>query len=78
MHHYPLMLLNDAELERALVLKARIYGIELSADIVRFLTSQVSCDLAALTKQIKDMDAAALAQKRKLTLAYVRSYVQTL
>jgi DnaA-homolog protein len=78
MHHYPLMLLNDAELERALVLKARIYGIELSADIVRFLTSQVSRDLAALTKQIKDMDAAALAQKRKLTLAYVRSYVQTL
>jgi DnaA-homolog protein len=77
MHHYPLTLLNDAELERALVLKARIYGIELSADIVQFLTSQVSRDLAALTKQIKDMDAAALAQKRKLTLAYVRSYAQT-
>jgi DnaA-homolog protein len=76
MHHYPLTLLNDAELERALVLKAGVYGIELSAEIVQFLTLQVSRDLAALTKQIKDMDAAALAQKRKLTLAYVRSYLQ--
>jgi len=51
-------------------------GIELNEDVLQYLQRRLPRDLGALCDALDQLDGAALAQQRRLTVPFVRSVLQ--
>jgi DnaA family protein len=68
--------LAEAEQATALQARAATLGIELNEDVLQYLQRRLPRDLGALCDALDRLDAAALAQQRRLTVPFVRSVLQ--
>ncbi|MCD6055805.1 MAG: DnaA regulatory inactivator Hda [Gammaproteobacteria bacterium] len=68
--------LSDEEKVSALVLRAKLRGIPLSAETARFLVYRLSRDMQTLLNQLQVLDEASLVAKHTLTLPFVRSVLE--
>jgi len=64
--------LSDDEKIEALSLRARARGIELSADVARYLMRRYRRDTHGLFELLDQLDRASLAAQRRLTIPFVR------
>ena len=68
--------LAEAEQATALQARAATLGIELNEDVLQYLQRRLPRDLGALCDALDQLDGAALAQQRRLTVPFVRSVLQ--
>ncbi len=68
--------LGEFEQAEALTGRARALGIELNEETLQYLQRRLPRDLGVLCDALDRLDAAALAQQRRLTVPFVRSVLQ--
>ena len=68
--------LGDDDKLAAITLKARHMGLELSPRVGRFLLAHYPRDLPSLWALLSRLDHASLAAKRKLTLPFIKEYLE--
>lgn len=64
--------LNDTEQREALRLRARLRGLELPPDTLRWLQRRFARDMHSLYRLLDTLDEAALAAQRRLTVPFIR------
>lgn len=69
---YHIESLNDTGKEEALVLRAAARGMEMSAEVARFILSRASRDTNELFNLLHRLDDASLQHQRKLTIPFVK------
>ena len=65
--------LNEADKLAALQSRARQKGFELSAPVLRLITTYYQRDTASLFGLLERIDNASLAEQRKITMPFIRS-----
>ncbi|MBF0219661.1 MAG: DnaA regulatory inactivator Hda [Gammaproteobacteria bacterium] len=73
---YSLQPLNDAEKHRLLQDRARSYGIHLSDALVNYLMQRLTREVGPLMRLLEDLDYASLAAKQRVTIPFVRQWLQ--
>ena len=68
--------LSDEDKLQALSLQAKALGLSLSAPVGRFLLARYRRDLPSLRKLLIQLDHATLAAKRKLTIPFLKAYLE--
>lgn len=68
--------LSDEDKLAALSLHAQTLGLDLPHQVGRFLLSHHRRDLAGLCRLIEELDHATLAAKRKLTIPFLKTYLE--
>lgn len=69
-------LISDAEKIKALQIRARDRGFELSDALGRFLLHRYPRDMTALFQLLDKLDQASLAAKRKLTIPFIKHVLE--
>lgn len=69
---YHLTPLNDDNLLRALTLQANSRGMQLATETAQYLLTRASRDLHELMLLLEKLDMAQLAEKRQLTIPFVK------
>ena len=69
---YPLKPLSDEEKLRALQLRARARGFEMTEPVAKYLIERLSRDMVSLFGVCDRLDHVALQQHRRLTVPFVR------
>lgn len=69
---YHLSELNDEQKIQALQLRANHRGMELTAEVARYLIHRIPRDMSALFKMLETLDQASLAAQRKLTIPFIK------
>jgi len=67
--------LDDSDKLAALMQRANNLGIELSSQVGRFLLAHQPRDMPALWKLLDELDEATLSAKRRLTIPFLKSYL---
>jgi DnaA family protein len=65
--------LDEAAQRDALMLRAKVRGFELPADVARWLQRRYPRDMGTLYQLLDTLDSAALVAQRRLTLPFIRS-----
>jgi DnaA family protein len=65
--------LDDAAQAAALLARAAALGMGLGEEVLQYLTRRLPRDLGVLCEALDRLDAAALAQQRRLTVPFVRA-----
>jgi DnaA family protein len=68
--------LDDDEKLAALSLRARVLGLDLPPQVGRFLLASRTRDLPGLILLLERLDRASLAAKRKLTIPFLKTYLE--
>jgi len=68
--------LDDEDKLRALQMRARHLGLELTTQVARFLLSRYPRDLPSLWRLLDRLDHATLAAKRRLTIPFLKQYLE--
>ncbi|BCX88677.1 DnaA-homolog protein [Methylomarinovum tepidoasis] len=68
--------LSDADKLTALQLRARQLGLELTPQVGRFLLTRFPRDLPSLWRLLERLDHATLAAKRKLTIPFLKQFLE--
>ncbi len=68
--------LNDSDKLVALQLRARHLGLELTTQVGKFLLTRYPRDLPSLWRLLDRLDHATLAAKRKLTIPFLKQYLE--
>lgn len=74
---YQLHALDDEGRLEALSRKAQARGMEMPAEVGRYLLARVSRDMRDLNALIDALDAESLTQQRRLTIPFVRKLLET-
>jgi DnaA family protein len=72
----PLKPLDDAERREVLRTRAQARGIELDDAALDWLFARAQRDLASLAALLDQLDRASLAAKRRITVPFLREYLQ--
>ncbi|MDX1455227.1 MAG: DnaA regulatory inactivator Hda [Gammaproteobacteria bacterium] len=72
---YQLQSLDDDGRQKALQAKARQRGLELPAEVARWLLTRHSRDMGELASLLDRLDAAAMQAKRRLTIPFVKDVI---
>lgn len=70
-----LQLPDDAQLRQLLTQRARALGLELPADTLEFMLRRLPRDLRTQCTFLEELDQAALAAQRRLTVPFVREFL---
>jgi DnaA-homolog protein len=73
---YQLRVLNEAEQQEALQLRARLRGFELPDETSRWLFRRFPRDMRTLYELLDTLDEAALVAQRRLTVPFIRSVLK--
>ncbi|MGH8327336.1 MAG: HdaA/DnaA family protein, partial [Steroidobacteraceae bacterium] len=65
--------LEESERTRALQLRARVRGLELPDETARWLERRFPRDMGTLYHLLDTLDEAALVERRRLTVPFIRS-----
>lgn len=68
--------LEDEQKLAALACRATELGLDLDPRVGRFLLSHYRRDLASLQTLLEELDRATLAAKRRLTIPFIKSYLE--
>ena len=71
---YRVQPLTENELPRAMQLRARRRGLELPDEVVEYLMRRVPRNSEAIFDLLDRVDEAAFAQKRRLTIPFIRAF----
>lgn len=69
---YQLLSLNDDEKKQAILSRAEALGIRLNDDVLQFMLTHCGRDLRGLVDIINQLDKASLAEKRHITIPFVK------
>ncbi len=69
--------LDDADKQQALRQRARARGLELSDEVAHYIMQRVSRDMDELLRSLQRLDQASLAERRKLTIPFVKKVLST-
>ena len=69
---YQLKELSDEDKLKALQLRAKLSGFELSTEVGLFLLKRVNRDMRTLFSLMEEFEVATLAQQRKLTIPFIK------
>lgn len=69
---FQLRLLTDDDKQKLLQQKARLRGIELPAEVSRYLLNHQSRDIRGLVSILDKLDKATLVHQRKLTIPFIK------
>ncbi|ODS24984.1 DnaA regulatory inactivator Hda [Candidatus Endobugula sertula] len=69
---YRLQSLNDNDKKRALIFRADALGLRLNDDVTQFILNHCCRDIRQLMFLLDIMDKASLAEKRQLTIPFVK------
>ena len=72
---YQVQELDDNEKILALLLRARRRGLNLSDDVARFILNRGPRDMQKVCNLLDELDQASLAEQRKLTIPFVKGYI---
>ena len=75
---FHLTALDEADRIKALRLRARHRGLDLPDDTANFLLNRSKRDMASLYTLLDQLDSAALAAKRRLTIPFVKETLSSL
>ena len=67
---------SDADKLAALSLRARLLGLSMPPHVGRFLLNTCRRDLPGLMQLLEQLDRATLAAKRKLTIPFLKTYLE--
>jgi DnaA-homolog protein len=70
--HFSLRALDESQQRLALQLRARLRGFELPDETVVFLQRRYPRDMRRLAEILDELDAASLAEQRRLTVPFIR------
>jgi DnaA family protein len=73
---FQLAALNDADKILALQQRAARRGFELPDDTAKFLLNRLQRDMSTLCATVDALDAASLAAQRKLTVPFVKTFLE--
>ena len=73
---FQLQTLCDRDKQALIVRQARQRGLELPSEAAAYILSHYKRDTGQLVNLIDELDQAALAAKRRLTLPFIRDYLQ--
>ena len=65
-------MLDEAEQQQALKLRARVRGFELPDETLQWLQRRFPRDMASLYELLDALDEAALVAQRRLTIPFIR------
>lgn len=68
--------LSDTDKLQALTLQAHTLGLKLEPAVAQFLLTRYRRDLSSLHELLLKLDRASLASQRRLTLPFVKSYLE--
>ncbi len=74
---FQLRLLDEAEQQQALTLRARLRGVELPEETLRWLQRRFPRDMRSLYQLLDTLDEAALAAQRRLTIPFIREVLRS-
>jgi len=74
--HYALRPLDEAQQREALRLRAHARGLELPEETLLFLQRHFARDMARLCGLLDQLDAASLAEQRRLTVPFIREVLR--
>ena len=74
---YRLRSMADEDRIQALILRAKLRGLELPTETARFLMARVSRDQVSLFQLLDRLDTASLASGRRLTIPFVRQTLES-
>jgi DnaA family protein len=74
--HFALRPLNESQQRDALRLRARLRGLELPDETLGFLQRHFPRDMARLCALLDELDAASLAEQRRLTVPFIRAVLE--
>lgn len=74
---YQLRVLDEAEQQEALTLRARLRGFELPEETLRWLQRRFPRDMRSLYGLLDTLDEAALAAQRRLTIPFIREVLRS-
>ena len=69
---YQLKELSDEDKLKALQLRAKLSGFDLSTEVGLFLLKRVNRDMRTLLSLMEEFEVATLAQQRKLTIPFIK------
>jgi DnaA family protein len=69
---FHLLPLNDDEKIAALKLRAHARGIVLTDEVLRFIIHRASRDMVELFEHLQQLDTLSLAEKRRITIPFVK------
>jgi DnaA-homolog protein len=72
-----LRVLDEAEQQAALTLRARLRGVELPEETLRWLQRRFPRDMRSLYELLDTLDEAALAAQRRLTIPFIREVLRS-
>ena len=75
---FQLQALDVEEKILALQNHAHVRGFELTPKVAGYLIKHCPCDMKVLLDYLRQLDSASLASQRKLTVAFVRDFLQTI
>jgi DnaA family protein len=70
---FQLQVLPDAKKREALQLRAQLRGLELPENVADYLLSHYPRDLFGLFARLDQLDTAAMALQRKLTIPFIKT-----
>jgi DnaA family protein len=73
---YPLQELNDEQRFEALKMRARVRGLSISDDAVRYLQSRSSRDTGELFEVLERIDRASLVEQRRVTIPFLQDLLK--
>ena len=69
---YQLKYLSDADKVKALQVRAKLRGLELSLEAGRYMVSRLTRDITSLIDALDQLDKASIALQRKLTIPFIK------
>ncbi|MCU7940223.1 MAG: DnaA regulatory inactivator Hda [gamma proteobacterium symbiont of Bathyaustriella thionipta] len=72
---YQTIALSDEDKIKALKLRARQNGFEMTEDVAGYLLKHATREMPALVKLLEKLDYESLAEQRKLTIPFVKRYL---
>jgi DnaA family protein len=74
---FQLRVLDEAEQQQALTLRAHLRGFELPEETLRWLQRRFPRDMRSLYELLDTLDEAALAAQRRLTIPFIREVLRS-
>ena len=73
---YPLLELSPTQQYEAIKLRARIRGLKISDETVKYLLSRTSRDTSELFSTLDEIDQASLIEKRRITIPFLKKVLK--
>ena len=68
--------LSDAEKQLAIQQRAAARGLEIGADVVRYIMTRTERDMSSLVTILDELDRETILQQRRVTIPFIKKVLQ--